>query len=296
MTTTHTLRAITALAITTLTAFATQPARADATLDKIKQRGKVAIGVLVNGGPFGSIDPATQQLVGWNPELARDLAKRLGVEAELVQVNPSNRVQFLQQGRVDLLIASMEYNADRGELLSYAPTPFYRGGGTAAVLKTSGIHQWEDLRGKVACVSQGSNFAKPLAEKYGAIVKGLRGIPESLLALKGGTCAASVHIQPALYQTLSGPSKAEWTAFTLATDDQLIPSPTVVWTRRGEQDTVAFVDKAIRDWHRSGFLLNVARKSGVPDGAYIRPAHDHAKQGKFDVAPQDFAVYTEGRS
>jgi len=53
-------------------------AQADATLDKIKQRGKVSIGVLVNGSAFGSIDPSNQQLVGWNPELARALAKGLG--------------------------------------------------------------------------------------------------------------------------------------------------------------------------------------------------------------------------
>ena len=46
-------------------------AQADATLDKIKQRGKVSIGVLVNGSAFGSIDPSNQQLVGWNPELDR---------------------------------------------------------------------------------------------------------------------------------------------------------------------------------------------------------------------------------
>nr|WP_315594103.1 transporter substrate-binding domain-containing protein [uncultured Cupriavidus sp.] len=268
---------------------------ADATLDKIRQRGKLSVGIDGPSPPFGILDTATGKTGGYQTELAADLARRLGVELETVPVTASTRVQFLQAGKVDLLVANIQWTQERSEILSFAPTPYDLVGGAAMVSKQSGIKRWEDLRGKVACVSQGSNFAKPLAEKYGAIVKGLRGIPESLLALKGGTCAASVHIQPALYQTLSGPNKAEWTAFTLATDDQLIPSPTVVWTRRGEQDTVAFVDKAIRDWHRSGFLLNVARKSGVPDGAYIRPAHDHAKQGKFDVAPQDFAVYTESR-
>lgn len=268
---------------------------ADPTLDKIRQRGKLSVGIDGPSPPFGILDTATGKTGGYQTELAADLARRLGVELETVPVTASTRVQFLQAGKVDLLVANIQWTQERSEILSFAPTPYDLVGGAAMVSKQSGIKRWEDLRGKVACVSQGSNFAKPLAEKYGAIVKGLRGIPESLLALKGGTCAASVHIQPALYQTLSGPNKAEWTAFTLATDDQLIPSPTVVWTRRGEQDTVAFVDKAIRDWHRSGFLLNVARKSGVPDGAYIRPAHDHAKQGKFDVAPQDFAVYTESR-
>src|SRR3989475_3416840 len=73
--------------------------------------------------------------------------------------------------------------------------------------------------------------------------------------------SASVHIQPALYEKLTGPNAAEWKDFELGTQDQLIPSPTVVWTRRGETDTQAFVDKAIQDWHRTGFLLKVARAS-----------------------------------
>src|SRR5260221_2327218 len=83
-------------------------AHADATWDKIKQRGRIIVGVMISGGPFGAIDPATQRFVGWNPELARDLARRLGVELEAVQVMPSNRVQFLQAGKVDALIAGME--------------------------------------------------------------------------------------------------------------------------------------------------------------------------------------------
>src|SRR2546427_5314567 len=87
------------------------------------------------------------------------------LEAELVQVQTATRVQFLQAGKVDLLIASMELNPDRAETLGYAPTPFYRVGGIAAVRKGSGIARWEDLRGKPVCVSQGSSFAKPLASE-----------------------------------------------------------------------------------------------------------------------------------
>jgi polar amino acid transport system substrate-binding protein len=268
---------------------------ADATLDKIRQRGKLSVGIDGPSPPFGILDTATGKTGGYQTELAADLARRLGVQLETVPVTASTRVQFLQAGKVDLLVANIQWTQERSEILSFAPTPYDLVGGAAMVSKQSGIRRWEDLRGKVACVSQGSNFARPLAEQYGAIVKGLRGIPESLLALKGGTCAASVHIQPALYQTLTGPNKGEWAGFVLATEDQLIPSPTVVWTRRGERDTVAFVDKAIRDWHRTGFLLDQARKFGVPEGAYIRPAHERAQQGKFDVAPQDFAIFAESK-
>ncbi len=254
-------------------------AHADATLDRIKQRGKVAIGVVVNGGPFGSIDPATQQLVGWNPDLARDLAKQLGAEVELVQVQPANRVQFLQSGKVDLLIASMEYNADRGEILGYAPTPFYRVGGTAAVLKTSGIAKWEDLRGKTVCASQGSSFVKPLQEQYGAQVRGFKTAQESLLALRGGNCVAAVHdatlIQPLLR------SNPEWAAYAAPIRDEILPAPSVVWARKGEADTIAAVDKVVKQWHRSGWLIETEKRNGIEPPQPLLPE----LQAKLRTAP-----------
>ncbi|MGH8815304.1 MAG: transporter substrate-binding domain-containing protein, partial [Achromobacter pestifer] len=184
-------------------------AHADATLDKVKQRGRIVIGVDGASPPFGILDPATGKVGGFQTELGADIAKRLGVTLETVPVTASTRVQFLQAGKVDLLIANIQWTQERSEILSYAPTPYNLVGGAAMVSKKSGIKRWEDLKGKVACVSQGSNFAKPLQDTYGAVVKGLRNIPESLLALKGGSCDASVHIQPALYETLHGPNGRE---------------------------------------------------------------------------------------
>ncbi|MDB5898348.1 MAG: transporter substrate-binding protein [Ramlibacter sp.] len=270
----------------------TAAAHADATLDKIRQRGILAVGIDGASPPFGTLDQGSGKTGGYQSELAADLARRLGVKLETVPVTAATRVQFLQAGKVDLLVANIQWTQERSEILGFAPTPYDLVGGAAVVAKASGIRRWEDLRGKVACVSQGSNFAKPLAEQYGAIVKGLRGIPESLLALKGGNCAASVHVQPALHYTLNGPAAAEWKDYALATEDQLIPSPTVVWTRRGEADTIAFVDQAVQDWHRSGLLLASARRNGVPD-AYITVRNQRARQGKFDRAPFDFAVYAD---
>jgi polar amino acid transport system substrate-binding protein len=251
----------TLMGLALLVSLAWAPAHADATLDKIKQQRKVTIGVAVSGGPFGAIDPATQQLVGWNPELARDLAKRLGVEPELVQVQPSNRVQFLQSGKVDLLIASMEYNADRGEILGYAPTPFYRVGGTAAVLKTSGIATWEDLRGKTVCASQGSSFVKPLQEQYGAQVRGFKSSAESLLALRGGACVAAVHDATLIHPLLR--QQSEWASYHAPIAAEILPAVSVVWTRKGESDTIAAVDRVVQDWHRSGWLIATEKRLGI---------------------------------
>ncbi|MCY1527691.1 hypothetical protein D9M68_627670 [compost metagenome] len=72
----------------------------------------------------------------------------------------------------------------------------------------------------------------------------------------------------------------------MATSDQLIPSPTVIWTRRGEADTRAFVDGVIRDWHRTGLLVKEAERFGVPTG-YLKAASAAAREGRFESAPPE---------
>ncbi|MFN3734299.1 transporter substrate-binding domain-containing protein [Comamonas testosteroni] len=253
----HSLMAAAALA----TLAAALPAQADATLDKVKQRGKLVVGVMLSGPPFGSIDPVTQKHVGYNVELAEGVAKGLGVVAETVQVQPSNRVQFLQQGKVDILIANMQWTQERSEILSFVPTPFEEVGGAAIAKKGSGVARWDDLRGKPVCVSQGSNFTKPLAEQHGAQIKAFRGQPESLLALKGGNCAAAVHVSPTLRELVA--SNPDWKDYEIVSPSDLIPSPSVIWLRKGEADTQAAIDKVVQDWHGSGWLIAVEKRHGM---------------------------------
>jgi len=251
-------------------------AQADATLDKIKQRHKVVIGVMLSGGPFGSIDPATQKPLGWNVELAQNIARQLGVELETVQVQPSNRVQLLQQGKVDLLIAGMEWTQERNEILSFAPTPFYKVGGVALVPKDSTIQRWEDLRGKEVCLSQGSNYAKPLTTEYGASVKGFKGSSESLLALRGNNCVAAVHDATLIQPLVAG--SPDWKNYRSITPE-LIPGNSVVWARKGEQDTVAAVDRIIQGWHKSGWLISTEKKLNItPASPALVELHDKFKK------------------
>ncbi|OTP66321.1 MULTISPECIES: transporter substrate-binding domain-containing protein [Burkholderiaceae] len=246
-------------------------AHADATLDRIKSRGTLIVGVVLDG-TYGSLDPQTRKPVGYNVELAEDLARRLGVKFEAVEVTPPNRVQFLQQGKVDALIASMQYTKERDEILSYVPTPFEEIGGSAMVRKDSGIHNWSDLRGKPVCVSQGSNYTRPLIEQYGAQVKGFKGMPEALLALRGGSCVASVHVTPGIQARLANTS-GEWKDYESPMPDQLIPSPSVIWVRKGETDTQAALDDIVKDWHKTGFLIDEGNKWHMPPSQQLLKWH-----------------------
>ncbi|PHN27182.1 transporter substrate-binding domain-containing protein [Pseudomonas sp. ICMP 561] len=234
-------------------------AQADATLDKIEARHKVVVGVLLSGGPFGSIDPSSQKPKGLNVDLAEDIGRRLGAEVELVSVLPANRVQFLQQGKVDLLIANMEWTAERGQILGSVPTPFYRVGGTAAVLKDSKINTWQDLKGQPVCTSQGSSYVKPLTE-FGAELKAFKSSSESLLALRGNNCVAAVHDSTLINPLLT--SNPEWKDYR-AIAPELNPAPSVIWTRQGETDTQARLDAIVKDWHRTGFLIEAEKRHNI---------------------------------
>ena len=255
------------LALSVATLAATQ-ASADATLDRIKGRGKLTVGLILSGAPFGFIDPKTQEQKGYNVDIAKALAADLGVELESVTVTPPNRVQFLQQGKVDILIANMQYTEERAKVLDYVPTPYDRAGGAAVVRKDSGLKDWADLKGKPVCISQGSNYAQPLAEEYGAIVKGLPSQPESLLALQGGNCVAAVHVGATVGLLLVDRAD-EWKDFAIPFPTELIPSDSVIWLRKGEADTQKALDESVKKLHASGKMLELAKANRLLNTKYL---------------------------
>lgn len=252
----------------------TSLARADATLDRIHDRQQVTVGVILSGPPFGTIDPVTREPQGYNVELAKGIAERLGVKLETVSVLAPNRVQFLQQGKVDLLVANMQFTEERAQILDFVPTPYEEVGGAALIRKGAGVTRWEDLKDQPVCVSQGSNFIKPLTETYGAQIKAFRSQSESLLALRGGSCVAAVHVSPTMHTLLGD---AEWSGYEIPLPTDLIPSPSVIWVRKGEHDIQARLDAIVRDWHRSGWLIALGERTGMHPSAALRQLHEQHK-------------------
>lgn len=251
-----------------VSALAATHASADQTLDRIKGRGTLTVGVILSGAPFGYIDPKSQEQKGYNLDIAKALADDLGVKLETVTVTPPNRVQFLQQGKVDVLIANMQYTEERAKVLDYVPTPYDRAGGAAVVRKDSGLKDWTDLKGKAVCVSQGSNYTQPLIETYGATVKALPSQPESLLALQGGNCVAAVHVGGTVSLLLADRPE-EWKDYAIPFPTELIPSDSVIWLRKGEKDTQTALDNSVKKLHASGKLIEFAKANRLLNTKYL---------------------------
>src|SRR5215813_9900875 len=97
------------------------------TLDKVKQRGVLVVGTKADYKPFGFRD-TSGAIVGFEPDIARLVADKLGVKLELEPVVSSNRMQFLQQGKIDLMIATMNDKPDRRQIVGIIEPLYYASG------------------------------------------------------------------------------------------------------------------------------------------------------------------------
>src|SRR6478735_10874392 len=156
-------------------------------LQDIKKKGVLIVGTKADYRPFGYLDPSGK-IIGFEPDLAADVAKRLGVKLELVPVVASNRIQFLQQGKIDMMIATMSDTSERRKIVDIVEPSYYGSGTNVLSPKSAKLTSWEGLRGKKVCLIQGSFYNKELQEKYGIEGVAFPGTAEAYAALKNGNC------------------------------------------------------------------------------------------------------------
>lgn len=89
------------------------------TLDEIKESGTINIGVFSDKNPFGYVDEnGTYQ--GYDVYFARQIGEDLGVEVNFVSTEAANRIEYLQTGKVDVILANFTVTTDRAKEVDYA--------------------------------------------------------------------------------------------------------------------------------------------------------------------------------
>ncbi|TKR56120.1 transporter substrate-binding domain-containing protein [Allopusillimonas ginsengisoli] len=89
------------------------------TIDKIKEKGEVVIGMLVDFPPYGVMNTDNKP-DGYDADVARQLAKDMGVKLQILPVTGPNRIPFLLTGKVDLLVASLAITPDRAKQVQFS--------------------------------------------------------------------------------------------------------------------------------------------------------------------------------
>jgi polar amino acid transport system substrate-binding protein len=203
------LAGVTALSALALTAV---QARADQLAD-IKAKGELVCGVVGTDEPFSYMkDPMSREIVGYDVDMCNAVAKSIGVKPVLKQVAVAARIPELQQGRVDLLTASLTHNKERESQIDFSVSTFITGQ-KAMVHKDAGISSLAQLDGKKILTVKGSTMETNIAATIkNADVVSFDTSPQALLALQQGKGIAYVNDETSLVSNFAklGPAAKDY--------------------------------------------------------------------------------------
>jgi polar amino acid transport system substrate-binding protein len=268
----RTLKFITAAA---LGLFALGAAAQADVLDDIKKRGALIVGVKADYKPFGFRDPSGA-IIGLEPDLAADVAKKLGVKLELVPVVSANRMEFLNQGKIDLMIATMSDKPERRKIVQVIEPLYYSDAVNVLLKKDAPVKSWEDLKGKKLCGTTGAFYNKDVAQQYGPEIASFDGSEKPLLALKNGDCIGYLYDQTFIAGKLLDD---DWKGGYQMVLPGIMETPWAIAIKPGEAAFQKVLEDLSKDWMKSGRIVELEKKWSVPPTDYAKRMHEKAKTG-----------------
>jgi len=219
-------------------------------LERAVQRGRLIVGVRSYPRPAPPDAPTPPEPDSLDAEVARRLARTLGIELELIGLAAAEQPAALREGRVDLLLAGAPASADTGGIAA-APVGYAAGAGMLVALRKGKVQDLPGLRGQPVCVGDGSGYAGTLSARYGAVPRSYPSAVHAVSAFMSGECAALAEDADVLERLLRN---EEWRFYrTLARD---MPRAAEAAVRIVEGDAVSrgYLAAALRRWRADGTL------------------------------------------
>jgi glutamate transport system substrate-binding protein len=136
----------------------------DSSLGRIQEAGEITIGVKYDVPPFGLNNPDTGEVEGFDVDLGRYIAERLGVEPVFREATSDNRIPLLVDGTIDLILSTMTITEERDLEIDFSE-PYYVANGDVLVPEGSDIATLEDLDGNTVCTALGSTYQQTIKQE-----------------------------------------------------------------------------------------------------------------------------------
>ena len=165
-------------------------------LDTVKERGALVVGVEGTYPPFNFVDPNTKELDGFDIDVAKLIADKLGVKAQFVKTEWSGILAGLGSGKFDVIVNQVGITPERQQTFEFS-IPYVASSPQLILRKgdDSGYKSFADLKGKKLGVSQGSNYEALAKSQEGVEVKSYPGAPEYLSDLVNRRLDAALNDQ-----------------------------------------------------------------------------------------------------
>jgi polar amino acid transport system substrate-binding protein len=234
-------------------------------LAAIREAGVIRVGVKTDVEPFGILN-SDGEIVGFEIDLAQDIANRLGVRLLKVPVSTEARFQKLELGEVDLLLATVGDSLERRKIATAIEPGYFESGVTVMLRPDQNLKDWNAVRGKTLCALQGAYFNRPTSERYLLNLQTYKTVRDALLAVNGGHCDGFLYNAPAIKNLLK---KAEFKAFSAPFPEALV-TPWTMFIKKAEggKEFEQFLGNVTADWYRNGVITRTAATWGVSSSSW----------------------------
>lgn len=224
-------------------------------LAAIQASGKLIVALEGAWQPWSYHDES-DTLVGYDVEVSRAIAEKLGVEPEYVESDWDSLFAGLDAGRFDMVCNGVEVTDERA--LTYDFTTPYGYIHTALAVRKDNdeIKTFEDLKGKTTANSLASTYME-LAESYGATVQGIDTLEETIQLLTAGRIDATLNADVSFYDYLNVHPDADFKIVAQTEDASHVAIPVL------KSEDTAYLDAlntAIEELRADGTLKELSEK------------------------------------
>lgn len=220
------------------------------TIDAIKKRGKLVAGVKFDTNLFGLKNPSTGKVEGFDIDIAKAIAKKvLGDEnkLELKEVTSKTRIPMLQNGEIDLIVATMTITEERKQQVEFSDI-YFMAGQSILVKKGSPLKSVADLKkGDKVLAVKGSTSATNIRQKVPeATILEFENYQDAFTALKAGQGAALTTDNAILFGMMKQDANYEVVGGTFTDEPYGIAMP------KGDTGFAGVVNQLLGDMKKSG--------------------------------------------
>lgn len=225
-------------------------------METIQDRGTIIVAMEGTWAPWTYHDE-DDHLVGYDVEVAKAVAAKLGVECEFVEGEWDGLLAGLSAGRYDIMVNGVDITEERQKTYDFSTPYAYNRTAVIVAADNDEINSLEDLEGKNTANTISSTYAK-IAEDYGATVTGVDDLNQTFELLLSGRIDATLNAEVTYYDYMKAHPDAPIRIAALTKDVNQVGIP----MRKGEE-TAALreaVNQALAELSADGTLTELAVK------------------------------------
>ena len=225
-------------------------------LASIQANGKLVVALEGAWQPWSYHDES-DTLVGYDVEVSRAIAEKLGVEPEYVESDWDSLFAGLDAGRFDIVCNGVEVTDERAKTYDFTTPYGYIHTALAVRKDNEDIKRFEDLKGKTTANSLASTYME-LAESYGATVQGIDTLEETIQLLTAGRIDATLNADVSFYDYLNVHPDADFKLVAQTEDASHVAIP----VRKGDDSAslLEAINTAIEELRADGTLKALGEK------------------------------------